>query len=101
MSPNETTKKFSLGRIVATPGAIHALLAAGQSADEFLARHVTGDWGDLDAEDRALNDTALIDGSRLLSAYMTRKGERIWVITEAVDSVGLRYGTTLLLPEEY
>ena len=28
------TKKFSLGRIVATPGAIHAILEAGQSADE-------------------------------------------------------------------
>ena len=51
MSQNET-KKFSLGRIVATPGALHALHEAGQSADEFLARHVTGDWGDLDDEDK-------------------------------------------------
>jgi hypothetical protein len=100
VSPNET-KKFSLGRIVATPGAIHALLAAGQSADEFLSRHVTGDWGDLDDEDRALNDAALVDGSRILSAYTTRTGVRIWVITEAVNDVGLRYGTMLLLPEEY
>jgi hypothetical protein len=43
MSQNET-KKFSLGRIAATPGAIHALHAAGQTADEFLCRHVTCDW---------------------------------------------------------
>lgn len=100
MSPNET-KKFSLGRIVATPGALHALLAAGQSADEFLSRHVTGDWGDLDAEDMALNDAAIVDGSRILSAYTLRTGVRIWVITEAVNDVGLRYGTTLLLPVEY
>ena len=34
MSHNET-KKFSLGRIVATPGALHALHEAGQSADEL------------------------------------------------------------------
>src|SRR3954453_17570466 len=99
MSPNET-KKFSLGRIVATPGALHALHEAGQSADEFLARHVTGDWGELGREDKSLNDAALIDGSRVLSAYQTQKGERIWVITEAVNEVGLRYGTTLLLPSD-
>ena len=101
MSQDETTKKFSLGRIVATPGALHALHDAGQSAGEFLARHVTGDWGDLDDEDRKANDLALIDGSRLLSAYETRKGERPWVITEAVNEIGLRYGTTVLLVSEY
>ena len=39
------------GQIVATPGALQALQEAGQSADEFLTRHVTGDWGDLDVED--------------------------------------------------
>jgi hypothetical protein len=100
MSRHET-KKFSLGRIVATRGALEALAAACQSADEFLARHVVGDWGELDDEDKSLNDAGLIDGSRILSAYTTRKGERIWVITEAVNEVGLRYASTILLPEEY
>lgn len=105
LSPNGsetmTPKKFSLGRIVATPGALHALLDAGQTADEFLSHHVCGDWGDLDDEDKALNDAALVDGSRILSAYITRNSVRLWVITEATNDVGLRYGTTLLLPEEY
>jgi hypothetical protein len=100
MSQHET-KKFSLGRIVATPGALHALHDAGQQPGEFLARHVCGDWGSLDNEDRQANDAALIDGSRLLSAYTTRKGERIWIITEAVNEVGLRYSSTLILPSEY
>ena len=100
MSLSET-KKFSLGRIVATPGALEALEDAGQEAGEFLARHVTGDWGDLDAEDRQANDTALVDGSRLLSAYQTRKGEKLWIITEATNEFGLRYCTTLLLSSEY
>ncbi len=100
MSQNET-KKFSLGRIVATPGALHALQDAGQTAGEFLARHVTGNWGDLDDEDKSLNDAALINGSRILSAYETRKGERLWVITEATNEVGLRYCTTILKPEDY
>ena len=94
-------RTFSLGRIVTTPGALQALHDAGQQPGEFLARHVTGDWGDLDDEDRNLNNAALIDGSRILSAYTTRKGERIWVITEAANEVGLRYCTTILKPEEY
>ncbi len=101
MSQTETTKKFSLGRIVATPAALDVLQAAGQTADEFLSRHVSGDWGDLDDEDRQANDAALVDGSRILSAYTARNGERIWVITEATNEVGLRYATTLLLPSDY
>jgi hypothetical protein len=100
VSQNET-KKFSLGRIVATPGALEALRDAGQSVGEFLARHVTGDWGDLHEDDRQLNDVALIDGSRILSAYVTKKGVRIWIITEANNEVDLRYLTTLLLSSEY
>jgi hypothetical protein len=38
-------RSFSLGRIVATPGALRALEHANQSAAIFLARHVAGDWG--------------------------------------------------------
>lgn len=102
MSQNGIKKPlFSLGRIVATPGALEALQSAGQSSREFLARHATGDWGDLDEEDRSLNAAAVKDGSRILSAYVTRTGERIWVITDAVNEVGLRYCTTILKPEEY
>jgi hypothetical protein len=86
---------------IATPGALEALAAAGQSADEFLARHVVGDWGDLDQEDREANDAALIDGSRIVSAYQSRKGERIWIITEAADDQGHRSSSTLLLPRDY
>ena len=88
--------KFSLGQVVATPGALGALQRAGQSAQEFLARHAVGDWGDLDAHDRRENALALREGFRLLSAYRTTTGERLWLITEADRSV-----TTLLLPDEY
>jgi hypothetical protein len=98
---HDETKKFSLGRIVATPAALHVLRDADQQPGEFLARHVTGDWGDIDDEDRNLNNAAVIDGSRILSAYTTRKGERVWIITEAVNEVGLRYCTVVLKPEEY
>jgi len=50
----------------------------------------------LDDEDRKENEYSLEHGFRLLSAYKTNAGDRLWIITEADRSV-----TTLLLPEEY
>lgn len=88
--------KFSLGMIVATPGALRAFEEAGESPLDLLARHALGDWGDLDAADRRENDLSVIHGFRLLSAYRLQTQVKIWIITEADRSV-----TTLLLPEEY
>jgi pilus assembly protein CpaF len=71
------TKKplFDLGRLVATAGALTALEKAGQSAVEYLARHITGDWGELPVEDRAENHLSLQQGFRILSSYRTLAGE--------------------------
>jgi hypothetical protein len=95
------TMKFPLGRLVATPGALKAITEAGQSPEFFLGKHVAGDWGELCEEDKRLNDQALVDGSRLLSAYRTLRGAKIWIITEATDDAGNRAATTILLPQEY
>jgi LysM repeat protein len=92
---------FKLGQVVATPGAIEALERAEQTPWSLVARHVAGDWGDLSEDDRQLNNEALKDGSRLLSAYILKTGEKLWAITEAQDDHGNRAATTLLLPDEY
>lgn len=92
---------FDLGRTLATPGALEALETAGVSPASLLSRHVTGDWGCVNAGDKQANDEALIDGSRLLSAYMLPTKVKVWVITEATDDEGRRAATTILLPEEY
>ena len=73
-----------------------ALEKSGQTPLEFLARHVRGEWGELDEEDRRENQLSLKRGFRLLSSYRTHAGDTVWVITEADRSV-----TTILLPEEY
>lgn len=88
--------KFSLGRVVATPGALRALSEAGHSAIEFLARHARGDWGNLSDEDRRENEISVVRGFRILSAYRLRDNTKIWIITEADRS-----STCILLPEEY
>ena len=93
--------KFPLGRTVATPAALDALEQSGESPALFLRRHTCGDWGDLSDEDKALNDEAISDGSRILSSYTTATDEKIWVITEAVDDSGRRVATTILLASEY
>ncbi len=90
------TSLFPLGRIVATPGALEALRKSGQTPADFLCRHSRGDWGNLSTGDKQLNDEALKHGSRILSAYVTTAGARLWVITEADRS-----STCLLLPGEY
>ena len=93
--------RFELGQVVATPTALQAIEGSGQTPNEFLDRHVRGDWGDLCSDDCQANEVALQDGSRILSAYSTTSGTKIWIITEAVDDEGQRASTTILLPEEY
>ena len=97
-----TTKpKFNCGVLLSTPGAMGAFEKNGQSPFEFLQRHLNGDWGDLDQEDRQANERAVMDGSRLLSAYKLKDGTKIWLITEAVGENGHRESSTFLLPQEY
>ena len=101
MHPHTNTQtagaaRFALGQTVITPGAQEALQIAGQTAIEFLRRHLAGDWGDLSDDDIRENELSLKQGFRLSSRYETAKGERLWIITEADRSA-----TTILLPIEY
>ena len=84
-----------LGKVLATPGALKLLVDAGGRPFDYLARHATGDWGELCAFDRRQNEIALRDGYRVLSSYDVPAG-KVWIITEADRSI-----TTILLPEEY
>ena len=86
--------KFPLGQIVITPNALGKL--ASDEILNALDRHVQGDWGDLDKDDKLENDIALEKGFRLLSAYTGNDGIKFWIITESSRAV-----TTVLLPEDY
>ena len=88
--------KFPVGQVVTTQGALEALRQSEQSPLEFLQRHASGDWGEMDEGDRQENEYALHKPLRLFSAYHTNLGEKLWVITEADRSA-----TTFLLPAEY
>lgn len=88
--------RFHLGQTYITPGAEEALMIAGQTEIEFLRRHMSNDWGGLSDDDARENELSLKEGFRLLSAYQTAKGQKLWIITEADRSA-----TTILLPDEY
>jgi hypothetical protein len=88
--------KFLPGDMVATPGAIAAFQATGENMCDFLERHLHGDWGAVSEGDWQLNDQAVEDETRILSAYTLKDGTRFWIITEADRS-----STCVLLPEEY
>jgi len=91
--------KFRMGRLVATP-SVALKMNQDEKFREFvsksLKRHSEGDWGDVCASDKALNDKSLKIGDRVLSAYESDGLPKIWIITEWDGSV-----TTILFPEEY
>jgi len=89
---------FNAGQMVATPGALQVL----QELDiiQLLGWHVTGAWEEMEAQDRAANEQALQDGSRIFSSFDVN-GQKIWVITEAVNDDGIRASTCIMLPEDY
>lgn len=93
--------KFHPGQVVATPGAIEALAESGMDASFFIDKHLSGDWGEVDADDQKANDQALLDGSRILSSFRTLRGVVLWVLTEAEGDDGQRASTCLTLPDEY
>ncbi|MFC1961526.1 hypothetical protein ACFLWN_00540 [Chloroflexota bacterium] len=95
---------FNTGQIVATRGVYDLACEDpdfAKFAQQSLNRHVKGDWGDVNDEDKQSNDQALKQGTRLLSAYNDNRFPKngiatIWIITEADRSA-----TTILFPDEY
>jgi len=102
MTTAKTALPFPLGKVVATRGVLDTVPYG--RLPESLERHKRGDWGNVCPADAAENDKALVEGSRILSAYpidpaRPAKGHGtnvFWIITEADRSV-----TTFLLPDEY
>jgi hypothetical protein len=100
--PHRHQPRFELGQLVATPGVLE--ICSNVLMQKCLARHLTGDWGCVCAEDKEANDMALSTQERILSAYPIDPAQpcegfganTLWIITEGDRSV-----TTLLLPGEY
>jgi len=92
---------FGLGKLFVTRGIQALMDEKGLDISPYIARHQTGDWGEVCAEDAAENQLSLERDYRILSVYsfasdIGGKTFKLWIITEAD-----RRCTTVLLPSEY
>ena len=74
---------FQLGEVIVTPRARQVLDDSALSLDDLLARHQSGDWGEVSAAERRLNDEGIAKRFNLVSNYGTRRGDRLTVVTRA------------------
>lgn len=88
---------MDVGRIVITAGA-SVVLEDGES-EVLLNRHRNGDYGNMSHVDACINDFAVEDGGPVRSAYRTRSGHHVVIITAAENADGQRT-TKIALPQE-
>lgn len=87
---------FSLGKVETSPAAAAALVAAGRDLEDILARHQSGDWGDVDAQQQQYNDWALRNEAILWSTFRLDDEFALLVSTTADRS-----STHVLLESEF
>ena len=62
----------------------------GISPSSLLARHVTGDWGNVPPEDAAENELSVREGFRILSSY--GEGDaRLWLVSGGGQNLPRRF----------
>ena len=94
-------RSFTIGQLVATRG-VHDLMQENPDFNHFaqsaFLKYRRCDWGDTCESDKAQNDSAVINGERILAEYRHPEHPdwRLWIITEWDRSA-----TTLLFPSEY
>lgn len=72
----ERKELFALGAIVATPGALRAFEQTADDYSALLDRHQAGDWGEIDPEDRGVNEEALKEGCGSSPSIGSRMAQR-------------------------
>ncbi len=85
--------KVCLGRLCIIPTIAHTLPPADILA--ALAKHASGDWGDLPPAELAANQRALRRGDPVCSLHVCSRGKRLWIATETDLGV-----TTLRLADD-
>ena len=95
LSAHTSRPRVALGMIYITPGAENLLDLCRVHPMQLLARHASGDWGDMDQQDKDANDQALLTHNQVMSCYQLAKG-KCYVVTEPGGHV-----TTIYLPSEH
>jgi hypothetical protein len=93
---SDKPKLFDAGHVVRTFGALMAMVSAQASEWSVLERHMSGDFGDIDAVRRRRNEEAIAHTGCVMSIYSLRGAVNLWVVTEREQRM-----TTLLLADEF
>ena len=94
--------KFALGQLVCSRAVNDTMSEHGDFAafvHASLNRFRAWDWGEMDEEDKAKNDSAVLNGDdRIFASYNNEAHPewKIWIITEYDRSA-----TTILFPSDY
>lgn len=80
---------FDLGEVFVRPGAVHILAQSGDHYWGYLRRHAQGDTGEFKRDPARGADAPPPDNRRpfltasgnIVSAYRTRLGHRLWIMT--------------------
>ncbi len=72
---------FSLGQVVVTPTACQVLSGCGKTAEDLLARHQQGDWGEISPLERKINDDGVASSMSIISSYSVPGGHQLNVFT--------------------
>lgn len=93
-----------MGKVVVTHGINEAMKENYRFAAEInlsLQRYAVKDWGNLDEEDKQINEDALKcpDDLYLLATYETCK-DKIWIITNRISENAGDNTTTVCFPDE-
>lgn len=89
---------FNTGQLYKTNGINYAISQDKNYIKELIScfeKYLTGNWGDIEEDDKIANEQALLNNERLLGSYLTSKG-KVYIITECDRSK-----TTVLFAEEY
>ena len=89
-------KKFELGAVKVSPAASDTLAVNCLDPATYLARHQSGEWGDLDNAHRLRNDWALEHDGTIRSAYKLLND-----VTLLVNTAADRSCTWVMLGTEY
>ena len=98
------SKYFNVGKVVCTATINNLMSENKHFAKDILSameRYCNKDWGDLETEDKLINEDALNypEDLYLLAAYKTCKGT-IYIITNRISETAGDNATTICFPDE-
>jgi hypothetical protein len=100
--------RFEPGVLAMTLGIAEARRRGIINVGALFKRHFSGDYGEIDDEDKRINERSIKNGSCIVSGYDTDAG-RVLIITDPKSEFtllpdyieGHRAFTTMILAEEY